>query len=446
MKTKIAVIITLIAFSFSGISQKKWTLKEAVNHALENNITIKQNSLNVESSKEDVIQAKGNFLPNLSASSGGNFGFGSRIHPVTNSRVSSTTFGASFGLNSGITIFNGFRNLNSYKQAQLGVESSKLELKRVQDDISLRVVDAYLNILFAKENLNVAKVQYEISKKQIERAKNEVEAGSKARGELLNVESTAATDEQNVVAQENTLDLALLTLAQLLQVSTTNFDIADIDVGSPSIATFYNNSDVIYKKAVKARPEIMKAQIGVKNAELGIEIAKGRFLPTLSGSASMSTNFGHSFDLLPGQPSNTYFFKQILKENLGYGLGVSLSIPIFNGFQTKSGVSKSIINQEISEITLESQKLQLKATIERVFLDAKSAAKTYESAQKSLASQQEAFKNAQERYNFGAMTLFDFDQVRNRYVNSQSSLIRAKFDYVFKSKVLKFYYGESIID
>lgn len=443
MKTKFAVIITLIAFSFSGMSQKKWTLKEAVDHALEHNITIKQNELNVELSKEDVVQAKGNFLPNLSASSSGSLGFGSTFDRVSNNRVSSTTFGSSFGLNSGISIFNGFRNLNSYKQAQLGVESSKLDLAKIKDDISLNVVNAYLNILFAKENLSVARVQYEISKKQIVRAKNQVEAGAKAKGELLNVQSTAAADAQNVVAQENTLDLAFLSLAQLLQVSAENFDIANLDVGSPSIATLYDDSNIVYKKAVTNRPEILKARIGVKNSDLGIEIAKGRYLPSLSGSVGTSTNFAHAFELIQG--SNTYFFKQI-NDNLGANLGLSLSIPIFNRFQTKSNVSKSKINKEISEYNLESQKLQLQQTIQKVFLDAKSAAKTYEAAKTSLEAQQEAFKNAQERYNYGAMTLFDFDQVRNRLVNAESTLIRSKYDYVFKTKVLKFYYGESILD
>lgn len=439
MKTKFIVIITLIAFSFTGISQNKWGLKECVDYALAHNITIKQNALNVETSRQNVIQAKGNFLPNLNASTSPGLNFGSSIGQ-NGARISTDNFRSSFNLSSNATVFNGFRNLNNYKRSKLGVTSNELELKRIQDDISLNVVNAYLNILFAKENLNVARVQYEISKKQIERAKSQVEAGTQPKGELLNVESTAATDAQNVVAQENTLNLALLTLAQLLQISPENFDIESIDVGSPSLATLYNDSDVVYKKAVNTRPEIIKAQIGVESSNLGIEIAKGNFLPSLSFSAGAGTSYQHAFSF-----TNNYFFKQV-NDNLGYSVGLSLSIPIFNRFQSKAEVSKSKINFEISELNLESEKLRLKATIERVFLDAKAAAKTYEASLTSLASQREAFKNAQERYNFGAMTLFDFDQVRNRLVNAEASLIRAKYDYVFKSKVLKFYYGESVFD
>lgn len=445
MKTKILAIIALIAFSFSGISQKKWNLKEAVDHALKNNITIKQNALNLESLQQDVVGAKGNFLPNLNASSGANLNFGSTIDPVTNGRISSTNFSSSYSLNSGITVFNGFRLLNSYKNAQLGVDKSKLELSKIQDDVALNVVNSYLNILFAKENLSVAKVQAEISKKQIEVAQNQVDAGSRPRGELLNAKSTYANDLQNVISLENTLNLALLQLAQLLQVDPNNFDVATIDVGAPSVSLMFKSPDAVFNKAVKNRPEILSAKIGIKQADINIDIAKSGFLPTLTASASAGTNFSHRYTIFQGSRGNDFFFKQ-LNDNFGYGLGISLSIPVFNRYQNKVNVSKSIINKEQSQLSLESAKLNLQQIIQRAFLDAKAALKSYEASKSSLEAQQEAFKNAQERYNFGAMTLFEFDQVRNRLVNAESTLIRAKFDYVFKSKVLKFYYGESILD
>ena len=445
MKTKILAIIALVAFSFSGVSQKKWNLKEAVNHALKNNISIKQNTLNLESLKQDVVGSKGSFLPNLNASSGANLSFGSTIDPVSNGRISSTNFSSSYNISSGITVFNGFRLLNSYKNAKLGVEKSKLDLNKIKDDVALNVVNSYLNILFAKENLAVAKVQAEISAKQIEVAKNQVDAGSKPKGELLNAKSTQANDIQNVIALENTLNIALLQLAQLLQVDPNGFDVANIDVAAPSVSLMYNNPDMVYKKAVQNRPEILSAKIGIKQAETSIDIAKSGFLPTLSASASAGTNFSHRFRLIQGSRGNDYFFKQ-LNDNFGYGVGLSLSIPIFNRFQNKVNVNKSIINKDRSELTLESAKLNLQQTIQRAFLDARAALKSYEAAKTSLEAQQEAFKNAQERYKFEAITSFEFDLVRNRLVSAEATLIRSKFDYVFKSKVLKFYYGESILD
>ncbi|GGG94467.1 transporter [Polaribacter pacificus] len=444
MKTNIAVILSLFAFSFANYAQKQWTLQESVNYALEHNITIKQNQLNLESLKEDVVGSKWSFYPNLNASSGANLNFGSTIDPVSNGRISSTSFSSSYNLSSGITVFNGFRLLNSYKLSQLGVEASKLDLQQIKDDTSLNVVNSYLNILFAKENLDVAKTQAEISKKQIEVVTSQVDAGAKPQGELLNAKSTHASDIQNVIASENTLNLALLQLAQLLQIDPNNFDIAPIEVGAPTAALMFNSPNDIYANAVLNRPEIIKEKYNIERSELNIEIAKSGFLPSVSASASAGTNYSHRFTLFQGQ-QNDFFFNQ-LNNNFGYGIGLSVNVPIFNRYQNKVNVNKAKINKEKSELSLESAKLSLQQSIQRAFLDAKAALKSYEAAKSSLIAQEEAFKNAQERYNFGAMTLFDFDQVRNRYVSAESTLIREKYNYVFKTKVLKFYNGESVLD
>ncbi|NOR28546.1 MAG: TolC family protein [Lutibacter sp.] len=439
MRTKIVTILALIFFISINAQDKKWTLQECVNHALDNNITIKQNRLNVEISQENVISTKGNFLPNLNASTSGNLNFGSGFDPVSQDRVSTSTFGGSFGINSGITVFNGYRNLNTYKQAQLGVEGSELDLEKIQDDISLFVVNTYLNVLFAKENLSVAKVQFEISKKQIENATAKFDAGVKPKGDLLNAQSTAATDEQSVISFENTLNLALLDLAQLLQVNPIGFDVEVINVESPSVSLLYKNPNEVYQKALTNRPEIKKAQLDIESADLSVEIAKASFLPSVSLGANVGTGYGFNLK----NNSHIPYFTQ-LDDNLGYGVSFSVNIPIFNRNQTKSNVNRQKINYEISKFGLENEKLQLQQTIQKAYYDAKAAAKTFEAAEKSLIAQNEAFKNAQESYNLGAMTQFDFDQVRNRFVNAEGAIIRAKYDYVFKTKVLKFYFGEPI--
>ena len=433
----------LLGTTFS-FGQKKWTLKEAVDHALANNITIKQNKLSVEIAEKDVKSNKANFLPSVSANTGGNLNFGSTFDPVSNNRVGTSTFGGSLGVGVGYTVFNGFRNLNTYKQAKLGVESSKLDLSVIENDISLQVVNTYLNVLFAKENLEVAKVQADISKNQIKRAEAQYEAGSIPEGDLLNVRSTAANDAQNVVTQENGLNIALLQLAQLIQVPYENFDVAIIEVGSPSAAMLYSSSNEVYQKALTNRPEIERAKLSIENAKLGIEIAKSGYYPTISTNANVGTNYGFLLDL-PTGVSNTDFLTQ-LDNNLGYGLGFSVSIPIFSGFRNDASVERSKIQKLITENNLENEKLRLQQTIEQAYLDARAAAKTYEAATVSLKAQREAFKNAKVSFDYGSMTQFDYDQVRNRLVNAESAAIRAKYDYVFRTKVLKFFYGENIID
>lgn len=443
MRIKLIVLVAFLT-SVATFSQKKWTLKECVDEALKKNISIQQNRLSLELAKKDVEIAKGNFLPNLSASSSG--GFNSGLSSDENGILKNTNnFSSSLGLSASGIIFNGFRNTNTFKQAQLGVETSILDLKKIENDISLFVVNGYLNILFAKENLNAAKVQYEISKKQIEAAESRFKAGVIPKGDLLNTKSTAATNQQTVITQENALDLALLNLAQLLQVSINGFDVASIDVGSPSEKLFYNDSNLVYEKSLGEMPEIKRAELAIENADLNIEISKGAFLPTLSYSLSSGTSYYHQFNnLLPTQ-NNSSFFSQV-ENRLKHGLSLSLNIPIFNRFQTKNNVAKSFINKEFSETQLESEKLNLKQTIEKAFLDVKSALKSYEVSNISLEAQKEAFKNAQERYNFGAMTQFDFDQVRTRLVNAEATLISSKYDYVFKTKVLQFYAGDLVIE
>lgn len=437
IKSKILFVVTLAITSVT-FSQKQWTLKECVTHALEKNITIEQNKLSVELAKENVEITKGNFLPNLNANTNGSVNFGSGFDPVSQNRVATSFFGGGIGLNSGITIFNGYRNTNTYKQAQLGVETSILDLKVIENNVSLQVVNGYLNVLFAKENLVAARIQAEISKKQIEAAQKSFDAGTIPKGDLLNAQSTAATDAQNVIARENALDLALLNLAQLIQVPSENFDIAPVEVDTPSSILLYDNSDFVYQKSLITQPQITRAALAIKNQDYNIEIAKSGFLPTVSGSAFLSTNYG--FNLKDGtfnQPFTTQ-----LNDNLGYGFGFSVGIPIFNRFQTRNRLDQAVINRKIVETRLENEKLNLKQTIEQAFLDVKTALKTYEAAKISLDAQEEAFKNAQERFNFGALSLFDFELVRTRLVNAQAAMIRSKFDYVFKTKVLQFYAGD----
>jgi outer membrane protein len=359
-------------------------------------------------------------------------------------------FSANFNLGISGTIFNGYRNLNSYKRAQLGIESSKLDLERIQNDISLRVVNGYLNILFASENLAVAKVQAEISKGQVGAAKERFDAGIIPKGDLLNLESTAANDQQNVVIQENALTIALLNLAQLLQIPSEGFDIERVEVGSPLAVLLYDNSDMVFQKALTSQPQIARAKLGIKDADFNIDIAKAAFYPTLSynigGGSSYFNQFNNLLDFGNGiQQRNDNFFSQ-LSDRYQYGASLSLNIPIFNRLQTKNNVERATISKKVSELNLENEKLTLQQTIEQAFVDTKAALKAYEAAKISLDAQKEAFKNARESFNLGAMTLFDFDLVRNRLVSAESTLIRNKYDFVFKTKVLQFYYGELDLD
>ena len=235
MKTRLSILITLFVVLTSFGQDKKWTLKECVDHALENNLSVKRAMYTTDLRRQDITSAKGNMLPGVSASTSQNFNFGSYFDPTSNSRISSDSRSNSVGLNTSVTLFNGFSNKNNLLQSRTSLEASKLDLEKMKDDISLFIVNSYLEVLFSKENLKIAKAQLVISEQQLARTKDLVDAGIQPEGNLLEVEATKVNDENDVVTAENGLVLTLLQLSQILQVPHQGFDIEEIEVNSSSV-------------------------------------------------------------------------------------------------------------------------------------------------------------------------------------------------------------------
>lgn len=453
----VTTVLLTIFISISGFAQdKKWGLEECVNYALENNISIKQTALDTDLADQDLKSAKGNFLPNVNASASQDWNFGSFIGQDGN-RVSIDSRGNSFGLNTGVILFNGFRNTSIYKQAQLGIESSELQLSILKDNISVNVVNQYLNILLNKENLKVAEEQVAITEKQVIQVSELVDSGVRPRADLFEVEAQLASDRERLTNVENSLELAKLALTQLLQISNEGFDVEEIELSLPEVLVEHKSSNEIYDYALQNRPEIKKAELDIENSILAIDIAKSAYYPTLSFGAGLGTSYQHfqgQEDLRvvidPNDPTNISLvengFWQQLEDNLGYNLGFRLDIPIFNRMQTKVSVDKAKINKERIAYSLDQAKQDLRSTIEQAYTDAKAAFKQFEASQVSLNAQKEAFKNAQESYNSGVMNSFEFEQVRNRLVNAEANLINAKYNFVFTTKVLDFYLGKPLTD
>ncbi|WP_417881583.1 TolC family protein [Xanthomarina gelatinilytica] len=453
----VTTVLLTIFISISGFAQdKKWSLEECVNYAMENNISIKQTALDTDLADQDLISAKGNFLPNVNASASQDWNFGSFIGQDGN-RVSIDSRGNSFGLNTGVILFNGFRNTSIYKQAQLGIESSELQLSILKDNISVNVVNQYLNILLNKENLKVAEEQVAITEKQVIQVSELVDSGVRPRADLFEVEAQLASDRERLTNVENSLELAKLALTQLLQISNEGFDVEEIELSLPEVLVEHKSSNEIYDYALQNRPEIKKAELDIENSILAIDIAKSAYYPTLSFGAGLGTSYQHfqgQEDLRvvidPNDPTNISLvengFWQQLEDNLGYNLGFRLDIPIFNRMQTKVSVDKAKINKERIAYSLDQAKQDLRSTIEQAYTDAKAAFKQFEASQVSLNAQKEAFKNAQESYNSGVMNSFEFEQVRNRLVNAEANLINAKYNFVFTTKVLDFYLGKPLTD
>ncbi len=433
------IFIGLFFVGLLGFSQqKKWTLLECVNYALENNITVSQNENTILLNEQDLIEAKGQFLPSVSGNIRHNLSIGNReLFP--GQFVDRTDNSTSIGVSANQTIFNGFRLTNLYKQSQLNLETSKLELSRIKDDISLNVVNSYLNVLFNKERLETAKAQYEFSKKQVEQVKELVDAGTQPKVNIYDAEATFSTDEQNLTIAENNYNLALLTLSQLLQLPYEGFDVEIIEIGSPSEALLYDDVDPIISYAFTNRNEIKVAEKRIENAELGTEISKSGYYPSLTFNYGFGSNafFTNVLD------TEADFVSQ-LNNQKAHAFTLNLGIPIFSRYQNKTAVARSRIQEENSKLGLEQAKLDLESNIQRAFTDAQAAFKAFVAAEKSLKSQELAFENAQDRYNIGVMNSFELEQSRVRFINAESSLINAKYDFVFKTKVLDFYMGKSL--
>ena len=425
----------MLIASISFAQDKIWTLEQCVDHALENNITILQAENSLLSSKQDIISAKGNFLPSINSNLSGGASLGN-IEVFPGEFRDREFYSTSVGIGFSQSVFNGFRNINLLNQSKLNLERNQFELEKFKDDISLNVANTYLNVLFNKENLELAKLQVEFSEFQVNQVKTLVEAGSEPNSTLIETKATYSRDIQNLTIAENNHDLALLTLAQLLQLPYENFDVEVIEIDTPSANLMYNDIAPILNYALQNRNEIKVAERDIDLAKLGTKISKSAYLPNVS----MGYGFNASANF-----SNLTVDDELLDQlnvNKGNSINMNISIPIFNRNQTKAQVKKSKIIEETTNLALEQAKINLESTIQRACTDARAALKSYEAAQLSLQSQEVAFQNSQERFIIGALNSFDLEQSRLRLINARSSLINAKYDFIFKTKVLDFYLGK----
>lgn len=436
---KNSIIISVFFISALGFSQKKWTLQECVAYALENNITIKKAENTLLINDQDIVASKGSFLPTVSGSASHGLSLG-QAQLFEGSFVNRTSNSTNLGIRVSENVFNGFRTIYLYKQAQLNLETSKLELARIKDDISLNVANAYLNVLFNKEQLETAKAQYDFSVKQLQQVNDLVDAGTQPRVDIYDAEATLANDEQAVTIAQNNYTLSLLSLSQLLQLPFEGFDVQVIEIDSPSEALLYDEVSPILEYAFANRNEIKIAEKNIDNSEINTKLSKAGYLPSVSFGYSFGTNV---FYTNTSNMAEEAFFRQ-LNNNKGHNFNLNVNIPIFSQFQNKTAVAKSLIREDNAKMDLDQAKLDLEANIQRAFTDAQAAFKTYQAANKSLEAQELSFNNSQERFNIGAMNSFELEQSRIRYINAQSTLINAKYDFVFKTKVLDFYMGKTI--
>jgi outer membrane protein len=472
MTKKIIILVIFLATNVFAQS-KKWTLEECVAYAYKNNISVKLSKLDSISAQIDKISAFGNFLPSINANSTHAWNIGLNQNITTGILENQTTQNTSVGLNSGITIYNGLQNQNRLRRANLSILAAQYQQSKMKDDIGLNVANAFLQIIFNKENLNVQKSQLANNEKQLNRSTELVNAGVVPRGDLLDIKATVANNQQNVVLAENALILSKLALAQLLQLDNfQEFDVSDTVSANLQSLILDENPAKIYEKAQQERYEIKIAKTNLDLANKDIAIAKGAYQPRLSAFYSFSTRAGYSDRVIGVAPNTANPFSQIgvvqatgqsviqpnfipvlgnaapvfdqFSDYKGHSFGLQMNIPILNGFVARNNVSRSKINKDRSEIALQQAEIDLKRTVFTAYTNAKGAKNAYETALAAQSAREEAFNYAKEKYAVGLMNSFDFNQSQTLLSNAQSEVLRTKYDYIFKIKIVELYFGIKI--
>ncbi|HSP12543.1 MAG TPA: TolC family protein [Salegentibacter sp.] len=471
-------LLTLFLFSAlfaTAQEDDKWTLQECVNYALENNISIQQSELDLELSEIEELDAIGNFLPNVNASATNSWNTGLTQNVTTGILQTQTTRNFSAGVTASMNLFDGLRNFKQLQRSKISQLSAQYSLDKMRDDITLFVADSYLQVLFSKQNLEVLKSQNEVTLEQLERTQELVDAGSLPRGDLLEIRATNADEKQRMIVAENNIKISLINLAQILRINDyENFDIVDRDYDIFGTDILENSVYDIIDRAREERSELKIAEANRDLAVKDVEIAKGAYMPSLGAFFNYNTResgmgriTGVTVD--PQDPTreigvvestgelvvapNTIstignplpFFDQ-LQRNDGITYGVQLSVPIFNGFATRNQVKRSQVNAKRAEYEMEQAELDLEANVYQAYVDAQGAFEAYEAALVAADAQEQANEYATQRYDVGLTNAFDYSQSKLRYENAQREVVRTKYDYIFKLKVIELYFGVPVTE
>jgi outer membrane protein len=486
MKRNVTLILSLIfTLTFAQLQAQTdtvpgtrvWTLRECVDYALESSLSVKRSELDVEVSRIDYNLAKWSMIPSLNGSASYGLNWGRSINPVTNLFTTQEIRSNQLAAQSSVTLFNGLRIQNEIKQNRYNLDASQADLENIRNDVIINVVTLYVNVIFNKELLDNARLQLRSSEAQLQRTRVQVELGALPMSDQLNLEAEVASNELNVVNQENALALSLLQLKQAMQLPAT----AELDVEVPELTVEDLMLDVtreeVFQTALRVMPEIRAADLRVEGWEHGIKAARGNLYPRLSLFGSLTTNYSSASDgphfvpsgddmipvvqeigyvegtgqrvltntfETPGTIEETYGRRQQFEDNLFRSLNFSLQIPVFNGMQARSAYQRSIIARNQAELNRADVRNILRQEVETAYNDAVAAQKTYQSAQQQVAAREEAFRSIQARYNSGASNYFEYQLAENQLFQARSDLSRAKYNFIFRKKILDFYQNKPV--
>lgn len=414
-----------------------WTLRQCIDYALQNNIQIKTQEVSLETAEASLEQAKAQQYPTLSFSSS----FGANFHNASTyneymEKTGGVSVSNSFGLNSGLALYQGGRLRNAVKQSQLQRDATELDVEQARIDLEISVAQAFLQILYNREALDLNRQAEDLSAQQVARGEQLFAAGRISRVELAQLKSQHASDQYQTVAAENTLENSRLKLKQLLELGLGDaFEIVYPVIDDAVVGTPIPELADVYAEALATLPQLKSSELGLESADLAIKIAKGAALPSLSMNAGISTGYSSGTGV-------TYFDQ--LGNKLGESLGLNLSLPIFNGKQTRTNIRKAELQAETARLQDENTRKQLLATLESVRNDAVAAQQRYFASETQLNAAAESFRLVTEQFDAGIKNTVELLTEKNNYLSARSQQLQAKYQALLAEKLLQRYMNQPI--
>lgn len=449
MKKAILFLCCLATLGLTPVkAQKVWSLEECISYALENNLLIKRQELNVEYYKNNSNQSYYNMLPNANGQINQGWNSGQTFDYFSSQYTNQNYWSSNWGLNSNILLFNGFQTWNNIAKSKYNFLKSQSDLDKSKNDISTQLALGYLQVLFTKELLDVAKSKLEVTSLQSERTRKMLEVGNVAQGEYLQIKAQESNDKTALINAQNNLDIAYLNLTQMLDLdSVQGFEIvvpANIEVELLSPVASVQD---IYAVALTTMPQIKSAQYALKSAEKDLSMAWGQLSPSFNLNGGLNTFYSQ----IAPDPESTNpdapapAFNKQLKTNFNKQVGLGVTIPIFNRMQVKTSISNSKLQVFDYKIQLDQAKLALYKEVQQAQADATAAQEKYYSSVDAVKFNEEAFKYTSQKLEVGLVNSVDYNVAQNNLISAKSSMLQAKYEYIFKLKILDLYMGKPIV-
>ncbi len=440
---KLLVFTLIITLATTVSAQRKWTLSECIDYALQNNISLKKTQLARMNATEDVLQSQASLLPTLSASTNQSLGYrpwtNSGISTVTNGTVSSSVrkayYNGSYGINAQWTVWNGNRNYNQLKLNRLYEEQAELDSSYTANSIQEQIAQLYIQILYLNEAISVNEQSLEASKLNEQRGQEMVDVGKMSKADLAQLTAQRATEEYNLVAAKTNLANYKLQLKQILEITEGDFDIVIPAITDESALADIPSLPVVYEKALTIRPEIKSSHIGIQSSKLQLSIAQAQRLPTISMSGSLGTSTNSL---------STDGWGSQMKTNFDMGLGATLSVPILDSRSARTAINKAKIQQEQALLELQNQQKQLYATIEGYWLDTYTNQEKFKAARLTVKSEQQSYELLSEQFRLGLKNIVELMNGKTSLLTAQQNMLQSKYSTILNLQLLRFYQGDSI--